>query len=265
MSAATSPEDPVDDRTLAARFADFAADHQARAPLYADIARYAAQHPEVAAVLRPAPATQRLPVLLLAAVHDLLLAGRGADLARFYPNLTADPDPGDPGPAFGAFVRTHEAELAAILATRHTQTNEIGRCALLLPALGEVARQVGPLSLLDVGASAGLTMLLDRYAYRDRPGGDVGTSGPRLDCDTNGPVRGRPGPPRRHDDLGVVLPHRRTAGRLRGHLGRAGRDPGPHVAECRGPGAHRGPGPGQAGHRATQRAAPGHLAGRPPS
>lgn len=45
---------------------------------------------------------------------------------------------------------------------RSTQTNEAARCAVLLPAL---SRLEGPLSLIEVGASAGLCLYPDRYSY----------------------------------------------------------------------------------------------------
>jgi len=45
---------------------------------------------------------------------------------------------------------------------RRTQTNEPARCATLLPALAQLPP---PLALIEVGASAGLTLLFDRYSY----------------------------------------------------------------------------------------------------
>ena len=46
--------------------------------------------------------------------------------------------------------------------TRSTQTNEPGRCAVMLPVLAQLTQ---PLALIEVGASAGLCLLPDRYAY----------------------------------------------------------------------------------------------------
>jgi hypothetical protein len=51
-------------------------------------------------------------------------------------------------------------DIAEIMDSRRTQTNEVGRCSVLLPALPS-----GPLALVEVGASAGLCLLLDRFFY----------------------------------------------------------------------------------------------------
>ena len=59
-----------------------------------------------------------------------------------------------------AFLRRRGPEVAALMRSRRTQTNEVGRCAVLLPALPS-----GPLALVEVGASAGLCLLLDRFHY----------------------------------------------------------------------------------------------------
>jgi hypothetical protein len=170
-------------------FADFSQTTRSRAPLYSRLAAGIADDEPLAALLLRAPAEQRQPVLLFACVHDLLLAGFDGDLARYYPNLTADPDRGDPLPALKEFCATHDSDLTARLGGRSTQTNEIGRCALLLPAFGLLAAEVGPLAHLDVGASAGLNLLLDRYHYRYEPGGSVGPpSTVELTCGTRGAV-----------------------------------------------------------------------------
>jgi hypothetical protein len=51
---------------------------------------------------------------------------------------------------------------ARTMLARSTQTNEAARCATLLP---ELSRLQGPLSLIEVGASAGLCLFPDRYSY----------------------------------------------------------------------------------------------------
>ncbi|MFS0712579.1 DUF2332 domain-containing protein [Microbacterium sp. 2P01SA-2] len=52
--------------------------------------------------------------------------------------------------------------VASITAQRRTQTNEVGRCATLLPILSRID---GPIALLETGTAAGLCLYPDRYAY----------------------------------------------------------------------------------------------------
>lgn len=92
----------------------------------------------------------------------------------------------DPGVALG-WVVDHPDEVLAVLRTRFTQTNEAGRCALLLPTLAQVADD-RPLALVELGASAGLCLLVDRYCYAYlRPDGRVHVlgrdDGPELVCE----------------------------------------------------------------------------------
>ena len=141
-----------------------------------------ADDPWLLDLMATAPSEQRRPNLLLAAVHYLLLGGLDHPLAEHYPTVVdfrrrpSDPSPeppvdGDPGTEelvalFADLCRRRAAELEGLLATRATQTNEVGRCSALLPALATVAAGAGrPLAVLDLGASAGLNLLFDRYAY----------------------------------------------------------------------------------------------------
>jgi hypothetical protein len=159
----------LDESALARQFAAFEATAHTRAPLYAALAAGIARDRSLSGLLASAPPTQRMPVLLLAAVHDLLLEDPDHELAAWYPNLTENPRrPDDPAlmPTFAAFAAARDDRLHELLATRTTQTNEVGRCGFLLPALGLVADEVGPLGVVDVGASGGLNLLLDRFEYR---------------------------------------------------------------------------------------------------
>ncbi len=64
-----------------------------------------------------------------------------------------------------------------LLTERTTQTNEVGRCAALLPAFAAIAARepARPLALVEVGASAGLNLRFDRYRIDYSP---TGTAGP---------------------------------------------------------------------------------------
>ncbi len=151
------------------------------APLYAALCAAVANDEALLELMEAAPPAQRRPNLLLAAVHYLLLGGVDHPLAAWYPTVAlwrgdapAPAPKSDPFPAFADLCRTARDDLAAMLATRATQTTEIGRCTGLLPALCVVAtRHDRPLARLDLGTSAGLTLRFDRYAYRYRVGGDV--------------------------------------------------------------------------------------------
>ena len=101
---------------------------------------------------------------LMGAVHRLVLEGRAAGLAAFYPSAGGVVAAGAPR-AFVDLLAQQRDEVAA-LAGNPVQTNEPGRSAGLMGGFLEVARQTGlPLQLLEIGASAGLNLRWDRYFY----------------------------------------------------------------------------------------------------
>ena len=119
------------------------------------------------ALLSHAPPTQRRPVLLMAAVHHLVLGDPTSDLARHFPSITGHPTATDPESDFVEFALGRREEIGELIATRSTQTNEVGRSSLLVHALWELAAEgVERVGLLDVGCSAGLNLLLDRFSHR---------------------------------------------------------------------------------------------------
>lgn len=96
--------------------------------------------------------------------------------------------PAGPYEGFRAALLPRWPAVREVMLARRTQTNEPGRCAVLLPLLATLPE---PLALLEVGASAGLCLYPDRYSYRygdhriDPPAGPNATV---LDCATTGPV-----------------------------------------------------------------------------
>lgn len=161
-----------------------------RAPLNAALSRAIASDPGLSSALGHAPLTQQQPVLMLAAIHHLVLDEPGTALAAWYPNLTDEPrDPGDPAlaPTLHEFVTDRAPSMFSLLATRRTQTNEVGRCGLFLPLLTMIEDEVEqPLVHVDIGTSGGLNLLLPRFAYRYDGGAPIGRSPVTIEVDTRG-------------------------------------------------------------------------------
>ncbi|MEH1164574.1 DUF2332 domain-containing protein [Micromonospora sp. CPCC 205539] len=134
-------------------------------PAYERLSLAVARDEELLALLGTLPPAKRQPNLLFGVVRWL---GGPVD---------------DPA-AFRDYTVTRWPAIEAQLRTRATQTNEAGRCAVLLPVLAALPQ---PLALLEVGASAGLCLYPDRYAYRY---GEhrVGSGEPVLECAADGLV-----------------------------------------------------------------------------
>ena len=119
---------------------------------------------EIATYTRP---HQPAPNMLFAAVQYLLLSENQHPLAAHYPIIFGEPRPSVPAfPRFRDFCLQHRDRIVELIATRRTQTNVVRRCTCLLPAFSIVCRETpSPLALIDLGASAGLNLNFDRYAY----------------------------------------------------------------------------------------------------
>jgi hypothetical protein len=131
------------DDDLAIRYDEFGR-HWAHdtSPLYEDWATGIARDADLLALLRPLPHEKAQPNLVFAAAR-----WEGAPLVPY-------------SDVREWLITRWDAVRATILA-RTTQTNEAGRCATWLPPL---ARIDGPVSLLEVGAAAGLCLFPDRYS-----------------------------------------------------------------------------------------------------
>lgn len=131
------------------------------APVYRAIAVAVSRDPELLEITRRTHPDAHHPNHLFAAVRFLLLGGIEDELADAFVG-------GDEVRAvelFGRFVRRHADDIVEVLHERRTQTNEVGRVGVLAPALRHVARHhPGGIGLLDVGASGGLNLLVDRIS-----------------------------------------------------------------------------------------------------
>ena len=137
-------------------------------PLYSQLSSAIARDPEVLSLAAGADLSQQVSNLLLGAVHFLLLSGLTSPLAKFYHSLSPHPRPREEAyPRFRTFCLEHADAIRQLVATQRVQTNEVQRCTALLPAFGIVAQRAGshPLALVEIGPSAGLHMLWDRYGY----------------------------------------------------------------------------------------------------
>lgn len=153
---------------------------QNASPLYAHLALAVADDPDVLALSADADQSTTVANLFFAAVHYLLMDDHDAMLAAYYPDLTAEPRPiEDAYPVFRAYCLEHGGEIRALVTTQRVQTNEVRRCAPLLLALQTVWERGGrrPLALVEVGASAGLLLNWDRYAYEFQTEGATKTLG----------------------------------------------------------------------------------------
>jgi hypothetical protein len=153
---------------LAENYRVWAQEAIGRSPAYVTLSNAVAGDRTILEFLETLPPDKRQPNLLFASAY-YLLGG-----------------PADPG-SLRDLVHRDPGRLAQVMRSRRTQTNEPARCATLLPALAQLPE---PLALIEVGASAGLTLLFDRYSY-EYPGLRItgrDPEAPTLRCDLRGPV-----------------------------------------------------------------------------
>ncbi len=140
-------------------------------PIYGALCRFAAEDVASGGAVWRATADHAhlrfglaLPLRFLAALHRSALRGDSPTLARHYPSCG-----GTPGPSlredFLAATSIHRDRIASEL-DWGVQTNEVVRTSVLYPGLAHLAARAGlPISLREVGSSAGLNLRLDRFRY----------------------------------------------------------------------------------------------------
>jgi len=167
-------------RTLAQVYRHFGeVDAAGTSPLYEGVAVALSESGEALHAIEAAPARKRHPTVILAALHDLALAGRAPALAAAY--AAADGDAAAAA-AIDTLLRMTDA-VVAVAVRRKPRADETGRCAVLYPAIAEAARRVGAeaVGLVDVGCSAGFNLNVDRVGITYGNGQSLG--------DPSSPVR----------------------------------------------------------------------------
>src|SRR5690348_3324083 len=160
-------------RTLAQMYRHFGeVDAAETSPLYERVAIALSESSEALRAIESAPARKRNPTVILAALHDLALAGRAPALAAAY--AAADGDAAAAA-AIDTLLRMTDS-VVAIAVRRQTRASETGRCTVLYPAIAEAARRAGAnaVGLIDVGCSAGLNLNADRVGITYSNGQSLG-------------------------------------------------------------------------------------------
>ncbi|WP_407526763.1 DUF2332 domain-containing protein [Methylobacterium oryzisoli] len=131
------------------------------------------------------PEADALPLRLAGGLHALVRRNRLPDLAALYPPAAPDPEA-----LWAALADAFAAPDLDPWLDSAPQTNEVARSGVLMPGLMAVAALTGsrPIVLWEIGASAGLNLVLDAYAY-DLGGRAAGRTGAalRLAPDWTGP------------------------------------------------------------------------------
>lgn len=120
------------------------------------------------------------------ALHAAALTGRDAALAAEYPGVSADWSMERVWPLARAFLQREEGWVRAFMRSP-PQTNETGRSTgLACGFLWLTQRTPEPFHLLELGASAGLNLNWDRFAYAYSAWGRAGAGGPFIPTEIRG-------------------------------------------------------------------------------
>ena len=141
-------------------------------PLYHALSLGVLDDPDMLRFAASSPPSQPSANLLFGAVHYVLLGGVTIRCVISTRTLllqkNAEPALPETYTLFQDFVWNHTAIIKRLLTTRLVQTNVVRRTTCLLPVFALLAREAGsqPLSIIEIGSSAGLNLHWDRYQHR---------------------------------------------------------------------------------------------------
>ena len=172
------------------KFADVEA--HGSSPLYESLSHGIAEDEELLTLAEEVPDDQPAPNLLFAAVQYLLFERPEEVLVDYFPSITTSPKSAREGAyeAFREFCLSHRDDIISLLQSRRVQTNVIRRSSILLPVFEHLSRRCDrvPLSVVEIGPSAGLNLLFDKYGYQYGRYGQYGDSKSpvQLSCEIRG-------------------------------------------------------------------------------
>ncbi|WP_066405827.1 DUF2332 domain-containing protein [Flavisolibacter tropicus] len=169
---------------LSKRFERFAEEEcKGNSPLYFTLSKQIACDEELLRLCTFVKEGQPVPNAFLAAVHFYVLKNKTAFLAQYYPSVTGQPTEAISFDLFKAFVQEHQQGIVHLLQNRIVQTNVITRCNYLLPIFSNIlSLNNKPVTIIDIGASAGLNLNFDQYEYYYNDNMVYGDSHIKLHC-----------------------------------------------------------------------------------
>lgn len=158
----------MDIHALSERFRIFAErECKGSSNLYEHLAGSIAKDTELLTLAAHVKPGQPVPNLFLGAVHYLLMNGIEHELAAYYASMVDVPKESSGAfDCFKDFCMQNEHAITQLLENKLVQTNEVRRCAYLYPSFCHIYNLTKkPLALIEIGTSAGLQLMWDKYSY----------------------------------------------------------------------------------------------------
>ncbi len=145
------------------RFAEYEVKN--KSPLYYFWCKNIVNTPALLKLSSFIPASQPKPNLFFAAIYYLTKKHSQHPLAS-YLNQPETINLADSFQALKLFCQDYQLELKTLFKTKRVQTNEVQRASYLYPIFAEIAaKSLKPLTIIEIGTSAGLLLNLEHFHY----------------------------------------------------------------------------------------------------